>query len=59
MIHPPVDATLPRSVGSDGRLLPDRQSPDPYKRIDLAVDAFARLPAEKLIVVGKDAIWPR
>lgn len=54
VIHPPVDTDYFRparqpAVGDYylvvGRLIP-------YKRIDLAVQAFARLPQEKLIVVG-------
>lgn len=54
VIHPPVDTnyfTPPTNleVGdyflSIGRLIP-------YKRVDLAVDAFAELPDQKLIVVG-------
>lgn len=54
VIHPPVNtnyfvpAPVPK-VGdyylSIGRLIP-------YKRVDLAVDAFAQLPDQKLIVVG-------
>jgi len=54
IIHPPVDTDYFRpaqqpAVGDYylivGRLIP-------YKRIDLAVQAFAHLPQEKLIVVG-------
>lgn len=54
IIHPPVDTDYFRpmqqpTVGDHylivGRLIP-------YKRIDLAVQAFAHLPQEKLIVVG-------
>lgn len=54
VIHPPVDTNyfVPAAdaeVGdyflSIGRLIP-------YKRVDLAVDAFAQLPDKKLIVVG-------
>ena len=54
IIHPPVDTDDFRpaqqpAVGNYylivGRLIP-------YKRIDLAVEAFAHLPQEKLIVVG-------
>lgn len=54
VIHPPVDVDYftpdaGQPVGDYylvvGRLIP-------YKRIDLAVQAFNRLPAEKLIVVG-------
>ena len=30
----------------------------PYKRIDLAVEAFRHLPQEKLLVVGNGRAWP-
>lgn len=54
VVHPPVDTQ---------RFTPDRSVPVgdyflivsrliPYKRVDLAVDAFRALPHEKLIVVG-------
>jgi len=55
IIHPPVDTDYFRpaqqpTVGDYylvvGRLIP-------YKRIDLAIKAFAHLPQEKLIVVGE------
>ena len=54
VIHPPVDTdyfvpAADDTVGdyflSIGRLIP-------YKRVDLAVDAFAQLPNQKLIIVG-------
>lgn len=54
VIHPPVDTTYfcceaGAPVG-DYYLIVSRLIP--YKRIDLAVEAFAQLPHEKLIIVG-------
>jgi glycosyltransferase involved in cell wall biosynthesis len=55
VIHPPVDTDRftpdPSVPVGDYFLIVSRLIP--YKRIDLAVAAFARLPAEKLIVVGE------
>jgi len=54
VIHPPVDTQRftpdPSVPVGDYYLIVSRLIP--YKRIDLAVDAFRRLPAEKLVVVG-------
>jgi glycosyltransferase involved in cell wall biosynthesis len=54
VIHPPVDTSFftpasGQSVG-DYYLIVSRLIP--YKRIDLAVEAFRHLPQEKLVVVG-------
>ena len=54
VIHPPVDTSYftpgaDQPVG-DYYLIVSRLIP--YKRIDLAVEAFRHLPAEKLIIVG-------
>jgi glycosyltransferase involved in cell wall biosynthesis len=55
VIHPPVDTERftpdPRTPIGDYYLIVSRLIP--YKRIDLAVRAFAELPYEKLIVVGE------
>ena len=54
VIHPPVDtdyfAPDPAVPVGDYYLIVSRLIP--YKRIDLAVQAFAHLPAEKLLIVG-------
>ena len=54
VIHPPVDTDYfvpdPHVTAGDYYLIVSRLIP--YKRIDLAVQAFARLPAEKLLIVG-------
>ncbi|HRJ40827.1 MAG: glycosyltransferase [Caldilineaceae bacterium] len=54
VIHPPVDTERytpdPSVPVGDYYLIVSRLIP--YKRIDLAVDAFRHLPAEKLVVVG-------
>ncbi len=54
VIHPPVDTDYfrpdPAISAGDYYLIVSRLIP--YKRIDLAVAAFNRLPAEKLLVVG-------
>ncbi len=54
VIHPPVDteryAPDPSVAVADYYLIVSRLIP--YKRIDLAVEAFRHLPHEKLIVVG-------
>lgn len=54
VIHPPVDTDYfqpaQRLVAGDYYLIVSRLIP--YKRIDLAVQAFAGLPGEKLVVVG-------
>ena len=55
VIHPPVDTTYftpdPAQKVGDYYLIVSRLIP--YKRIDLAVEAFRQLPQEKLIVVGE------
>ncbi|MFO7634123.1 MAG: glycosyltransferase, partial [Caldilinea sp.] len=55
IIHPPVDTNYfqpaQHAVIGDYYLIVSRLIP--YKRIDLAVQAFAHLPQEKLIVVGE------
>lgn len=55
VIHPPVDTTFftpdPATKVGDYYLIVSRLIP--YKRIDLAVEAFRQLPQEKLIVVGE------
>nr|WP_194299781.1 glycosyltransferase family 4 protein [Acetobacter conturbans] len=54
VIHPPVDTdefVPPTTAASrDAYLVAGRQVP--YKRVDLVVEAFRRLPNQKLIVVG-------
>lgn len=54
IIHPPVDVAYftpaPAQPVGDYYLIVSRLIP--YKRIDLAVDAFNRLPGSKLVVVG-------
>ena len=54
VIHPPVDTERytpdPSVPVGDYYLIVSRLIP--YKRIDLAVDAFRHLPAEKLVIVG-------
>lgn len=54
VIHPPVDTTYfapdPTVPVGDYYLIVSRLIP--YKRIDLAVKAFNRLPDEKLLIVG-------
>ncbi len=54
VIHPPVDTGYftpsPKSKLGDYYLIVSRLIP--YKRIDLAVDAFRQLPNQKLVVVG-------
>jgi glycosyltransferase involved in cell wall biosynthesis len=58
VIHPPVDTSYftpdlsvsKRAKSSDYYLIVSRLIP--YKRIDLAVEAFRQLPTEKLVIVG-------
>ncbi len=54
VIHPPVDTERytpdPSAPVGDYYLIVSRLIP--YKRIDLAVEAFRHLPAEKLVIVG-------
>ena len=54
VVHPPVDTQRftpdPSAAVGDYFLIVSRLIP--YKRVDLAVDAFRALPHEKLIVVG-------
>jgi glycosyltransferase involved in cell wall biosynthesis len=54
VIHPPVDTSYytpaPAPIG-DYYLIVSRLIP--YKRIDLAIQAFNRLPQEKLLIVGE------
>ncbi|MCB0045725.1 MAG: glycosyltransferase [Caldilineaceae bacterium] len=54
IIHPPVDVSYftPDSTGVTGDYYLIVSRLIPYKRIDLAVEAFRSLPHEKLIVVG-------
>jgi glycosyltransferase involved in cell wall biosynthesis len=60
VIHPPVDTSYfapdPATKVGDYYLIVSRLIP--YKRIDLAVEAFRRLPNEKLIVVGEGRDLP-
>lgn len=55
VVHPPVDTSTftpaPQPEPGEYFLIVSRLVP--YKRIDLAVDAFAHLPEEKLLVVGE------
>ena len=55
VIHPPVDTSFftpdPATRVGDYYLIVSRLIP--YKRIDLAVEAFRHLPQEKLVVVGE------
>lgn len=54
VIHPPVDTGIftpsPTPTVGDYYLVVSRLIP--YKRIDLAVEAFRRLPQERLVIVG-------
>lgn len=54
VIHPPVDTSYftpdPATPVGDYYLIVSRLIP--YKRIDLAVEAFRQLPQEKLVIVG-------
>lgn len=54
VIHPPVDTDYFRPAGAqipgDYYLIVSRLIP--YKRIDLAVQAFAKMPDKKLVIVG-------
>jgi len=54
VIHPPVDTTYfqPDPTGHVGNYYLIVGRLIPYKRVDLAVQAFQHLPNEKLIVVG-------
>jgi glycosyltransferase involved in cell wall biosynthesis len=55
VIHPPVDTSYftpdPQAKLGDYYLIVSRLIP--YKRIDLAVEAFKQLPHEKLVIVGE------
>jgi glycosyltransferase involved in cell wall biosynthesis len=55
VIHPPVDTSYftpdPATPVGDYYLIVSRLIP--YKRIDLAVEAFRQLPHEKLVIVGE------
>jgi glycosyltransferase involved in cell wall biosynthesis len=55
VIHPPVDTTYfspdPTAAVGDYFLIVSRLIP--YKRIDLAVEAFNRLPSRRLVIVGE------
>jgi glycosyltransferase involved in cell wall biosynthesis len=55
VIHPPVDTTYftPDPTGKVGDYFLIVSRLIPYKRIDLAVEAFRHLPDEKLVVVGE------
>lgn len=55
IIYPPVDTQFftPASTSQPGDYYLIVSRLIPYKRIDLAVRAFAHLPAEKLLVVGE------
>lgn len=59
VIHPPVDVDYFTPDGAtpigDYYLIVSRLIP--YKRIDLAVQAFKHLPQEKLLVVGEGRDW--
>lgn len=52
VVHPPVDVNRfnPGSEKSDYYVTASRMVP--YKRIDLVVEAFARMPDKKLVVIG-------
>jgi len=54
VIYPPVDTTAftpdPRTPVGDYFLIVSRLIP--YKRLDLAIEAFRQLPQEKLVIVG-------
>jgi glycosyltransferase involved in cell wall biosynthesis len=52
VVYPPVDTLLftPQNQKEDFYLAAGRLVP--YKRIDLVVDAFARMPDRKLVVIG-------
>lgn len=59
VIYPPVDTDYftpdPAAAPGDFYLIVSRLIP--YKRIDLAVDAFRRLPGKTLVVVGEGRDW--
>lgn len=55
VIHPPVDVDRFRNVGRDvrGSEYVSVSRLVPYKRIDVVIDAFRRMPDRSLIVVGE------
>lgn len=55
IIYPPVDTAFftPPAAARPGDYYLIVSRLIPYKRIDLAVDAFAHLPQEKLVIVGE------
>lgn len=52
VIHPPVDIERFRPVTEHGDYYLTASRFVPYKKIDLIVEAFARMPSRELIVVG-------
>ena len=54
VLHPPVDveAFIPRAAPAPGNYYLAVSRLVPYKRVDLIVEAFARTPGRRLIVVG-------
>jgi len=52
VIHPPVDTDRFRPVAERGDYYLTASRFVPYKKIDLIVEAFARMPGRELVVVG-------
>ncbi len=59
VIHPPVDVDAFRPAPARGDYYLAASRLVPYKRIDLLVEAFSRLPDRKLVVVGEGPELPR
>lgn len=52
VIYPPVDVSFYQEVNSKDRYYITASRFVPYKRIDLIVEAFSKMPDKKLIVIG-------
>lgn len=53
IVHPPIDVEFFKCEERRGEHYLMVSSHVPYKRIDIAIEAFSRLPEEKLVIVGK------
>lgn len=60
VIHPPVDTEFftPDPAATDGNYYLIVSRLIPYKRIDLAIDAFNRVPDKRLLIVGEGRDQP-
>jgi glycosyltransferase involved in cell wall biosynthesis len=58
-IHPPVDVEQFALQGAKEDFYVTASRLVPYKRVDIIVDAFARMPEKKLIVIGGGPELPR